>query len=462
MKGKKYKDILKIFIEWLMPKLPDWIIGKTTVLEMKFRERYGDRNCIEYINKIKYDNLKRYIVIISLFLLFILLIVVDNFINLDGKVKKEGNLTYINRPVIGDKAETVDVHVELEHEDTQMEKDVQLSVKTKKLTNKQKSKILKNYADKLPKIILGENKSDNEITKELNLVEKDKENGIVIKWTSNNPDIIGETGQVDSMSVSKGKKVILTAELILDDLTYEKEINLRVIPAKDNVDVKNILECRLAALTDELADNRDNNYLVLPNNLQDNIKIRWSDKKSNDITILIIIFVLLILIIFKNRYVKIDKEIKTAKESMLNDFPDFVNKLVLLLNAGLVPTTALLKISNDYADYHCEEKVLYAELCEIQRKVDGTNLSVISELKNFAQRCGIREFMRFSAIIAENINKGSTLAEKLESESELLWLNRKKNAEERGRLAETKLTLPLLILLLVLIVITIVPALIEM
>ena len=54
------------------------------------------------------------------------------------------------------------------------------------------------------------------------------------------------------------------------------------------------------------------------------------------------------------------------------------------------------------------------------------------------------------------------MTEKLQAESEILWMNRKKNCEERGRLAETKLTLPLVIFLLVLIVITIAPALLEL
>ncbi|MFQ7012468.1 MAG: hypothetical protein ACLRTA_08070, partial [Clostridia bacterium] len=59
-------------------------------------------------------------------------------------------------------------------------------------------------------------------------------------------------------------------------------------------------------------------------------------------------------------------------------------------------------------------------------------------------------------------SKGTGLTEKLQAESEILWMNRKKNCEERGRLAETKLTLPLVIFLLVLIVITIAPALLEL
>ena len=75
---------------------------------------------------------------------------------------------------------------------------------------------------------------------------------------------------------------------------------------------------------------------------------------------------------------------------------------------------------------------------------------------------GIRELMRISNIINDNVNKGVELTDKLQAESELLWMNRKKSCEEKGRLAETKLTLPLMIFLMVLIMITVAPALLEL
>ena len=75
---------------------------------------------------------------------------------------------------------------------------------------------------------------------------------------------------------------------------------------------------------------------------------------------------------------------------------------------------------------------------------------------------GSRELMRISNIITDNISKGVELTDKLQSESETLWLSRKRSSEERGRLAETKLTMPLTVFLLVLVVVTVSPALLEL
>ena len=74
----------------------------------------------------------------------------------------------------------------------------------------------------------------------------------------------------------------------------------------------------------------------------------------------------------------------------------------------------------------------------------------------------VSELMRVSGIIADNINKGAELNQKLERESEQLWLSRRLHAEEQGRLAETKMTLPLAIFLCVLIVITVAPAMLQL
>lgn len=84
------------------------------------------------------------------------------------------------------------------------------------------------------------------------------------------------------------------------------------------------------------------------------------------------------------------------------------------------------------------------------------------EFRRMAKESGIRELMRVSNIISDNIKKGVELTGKLQAESEMLWLERKKSCEERGRLAETKLTLPLMIFLMVLMIITVAPALLEL
>jgi len=154
---------------------------------------------------------------------------------------------------------------------------------------------------------------------------------------------------------------------------------------------------------------------------------------------------------------------KEAKESIIRELPEFINKLVLLLNAGLVLTSAFDRILENYEASGKEVKsYFYLQLLQVGCSMREANSPMLCEFKDFAGRSGVRELMRAANIIADNAHKGAELTEKLQSESELLWLTKKKLAEENGRLAESKMTFPLLILLLSLIMITIAPALMEM
>ena len=136
--------------------------------------------------------------------------------------------------------------------------------------------------------------------------------------------------------------------------------------------------------------------------------------------------------------------------------------MVLLLNAGLVLNTAFEKSIEESAGFKKNDKdYFYRKLKGIYVLAKNTNGSLHREFRAFAKESGLKELVRISNIINDNVNKGVELTAKLQAESEMLWLNRKKSCEERGRLAETKLTLPLIIFLMVLIVITVAPALLE-
>ena len=78
-----------------------------------------------------------------------------------------------------------------------------------------------------------------------------------------------------------------------------------------------------------------------------------------------------------------------------------------------------------------------------------------------AEEIGVSEFSRLAGVIQDNQLLGTDISDKLRNEGEILWDLRKRNAEERGRLAETKLTLPLAILLMVLVLVTAAPAMIQ-
>ena len=88
----------------------------------------------------------------------------------------------------------------------------------------------------------------------------------------------------------------------------------------------------------------------------------------------------------------------------------------------------------------------------------SVNSAFDAEFRDFARRSGVRELLRLSNIITDNMNKGTELVSKLEQESALMWHMSKKQVEERGRIAESKMTFPMAVMLLALILVTSAPA----
>lgn len=203
--------------------------------------------------------------------------------------------------------------------------------------------------------------------------------------------------------------------------------------------------------------------VYLPSELAGGEKVRWEKYKVSDLPLIIAALIVTISLLVKNRYSGLEKEERMAKESILKELPEFINKIILLINAGVVINTAFITIMNEREKMQMYDKnYFYGQMKNIYIKVTRARGSLNSELKSFAKRSGVRELMRFSNIIDDNIEKGVGLVEKLKRESEILWFARKKQSEEKGRAAETKMTFPLVILLLVLVIITVAPAMIEL
>lgn len=212
----------------------------------------------------------------------------------------------------------------------------------------------------------------------------------------------------------------------------------------------------------EINSGREGAAVVLPSELGDGTKLRWEQRTENNIPLILIAFAACLIMIFKTSDAKLRKEESEAKRSIVRELPGFINKFTLLINAGLVTNEAFGRIMSDYELMRpAGKKYFYEQLLDTERRAEETKSPFHEELSAFAKRSEVRELMRFSNIVNDNISKGFDLVEKLKRESEVMWFERKKQSEEKGRIAETKLTLPLMILLLVLITVTTAPALMD-
>lgn len=202
--------------------------------------------------------------------------------------------------------------------------------------------------------------------------------------------------------------------------------------------------------------------ILLPERLTDGTRLFWSQSRGrSSLLAALLILPLGMLFLYRDRQQKVIRSRKRQVDEIRRGLPSFHDQLLLLLSSGLIFHDAFARIAEGSRRRQTKD-ALQLLIMEVESTCQETSSSLITVLEEKAREVGVREFSRMVRIISENQSKGVDLKEKLESESEILWNQRKKLAEERGKAAETKLSFPLAVLLVVLIVITASPAILDM
>jgi hypothetical protein len=437
---------------------PQTLTGRADEMERRLKTAFGNKDFREQVETARRKNATYWLICAALALMLLA--------TFAGRLLQGGAapVVSVDRPSYPDAPLRVSAVAEAAYEDGAVKRKVELTVRPKGIDASEKAARLRETARRLPSLILGQNESLSNVGSDLNLTEFDGETGVSISWVSENPELIGDDGVLNRVVGREGDSLNLKARLSLEDVAEEVKI-AGVLGAAVSIDgLMAGIDSILARTVDAINASTEGDVLALPETDVYGVRYSWGEGAPDfhiPETLALVIFGLLL---YRSRYSWIDKRIKAARRSMIKDFPEFIDKLLLMLNAGLVVSAAISRIASDYerrADAG-KPRQLYAELAAIRQRVENTNASLTIELNLMAARSGIRELMRFAAIVSDNIDKGSTLAEKLKSEGELVWKLRKKDVEEAGRLSETKMIMPMALTLLTLIMITMAPALLDM
>jgi hypothetical protein len=317
---------------------------------------------------------------------------------------------------------------------------------------------------RLPGIILGENPSLGGVTEDLALPRTDDETGAELSWRSSDPHVISNEGAVNLVGIEDGTALALTAYIRLASAYDTFHIGVVTGTGMQANGTPAALEERLAEAVEEASNTRDGESMSLPEETPDGVRLIWSEPENDNGFMIVFVCVVIALFCFTQRYRAAARQIDKARGEMERDFPDFVQKLGLLLGAGLVITSAISRITEDYLKTRdiYGKKRLYEEIAVVYERMRAAGTPLVYEFSDLARRSGLRELMRFQTTLADNIDKGSTLVSKLRAESELLWDSRKKRAEKEGRIAETRMLFPMVLQILAVIAITVMPAAFEM
>ncbi|WP_368652981.1 type II secretion system F family protein [Ornithinibacillus sp. 4-3] len=153
----------------------------------------------------------------------------------------------------------------------------------------------------------------------------------------------------------------------------------------------------------------------------------------------------------------LEKKVKERRDAIILEMPEFLNKVILLVNAGDTIQGAMKKsVLQNRANI--QKSPLYFELNEAVAKLDA-NVSFQEVMKDLSYRCSIQEVSVFTTTVMMNYRKGGALlVESLKELSVTLWDKRKTLTRVKGEEASSKLIFPIMLIFVAILLIVAYPA----
>lgn len=330
-------------------------------------------------------------------------------------------------------------------------------VEERKFTEEELEKIFAEAEVLLPGAILGENDRLEDVRRDLKLVTELEGYPFRISWESGAYSLIHSDGTVCNEELTQGEIVALTARFRCEDWIREVELYAQVNPVVYTPE--EAIRARIETLLHEKEEStKSAEAMVLPERIGTE-PIVWKEIIEDSSGYFLILVFFSAGALYWNRGRELDQKLEARKRELLLDYPEIVNKLVLYMGAGMTIRNAFLKMGEDYKKQKEErKKYVYEEILMTCYELQGGR-SETEAYDHFGKRCQVQSYIKLSALLSQNIRKGSNdLLRMLRQEAESAFAQRKNTAKKLGEEAGTKLLLPMMMMLCVVMVIIMIPA----
>ncbi len=327
----------------------------------------------------------------------------------------------------------------------------------RKLTEEELEKCFAEAEALLPGAILKGNADLEDVRQDLSLVSGLQGYPFEITWESDAYSLVNTDGTVHNEELAQGKVVTLTAKFRYEDWSREVQLYAKINPVIYSP--QEALRARMEELLREREEStRSEGAMTLPGQIGSEPVI-WQEiiEDSSGYFLILVLFAAGVLYWGKAR--ELDQKLEERKRELLLDYPELVNKLALYMGAGMTIRNAFLKMGEDYKKQKERRKrYVYEEVLMTCYELQGGR-SETEAYDHFGKRCQLQPYIRLSALLSQNIRKGSNdLLRMLRQEADSAFSERKSLAKKLGEEAGTKLLLPMMMMLCVVMVIIMIPA----
>lgn len=343
------------------------------------------------------------------------------------------------------------------------EKTMSFNVKERQFSDEEKQELAEKTGRYVRQTLPGENKSLQEIRSPLCLVSSVPETGIALEWTVDDT-WFRESGEVKTKAVpEEGAETELMVRAQWKNWKETFYFPVRLLPEKLTGAQAAVREAR-QAVKEVMREQADQAVVELPARAGEFALEYRMPEGERDFSLLFISLlaaVLVPLMWFRRQ----KKQLADRENSLLLDHPAFINRIMLLLGAGLTVRGSIERLADEYGENRKKgggKSYLYEEICVMAQEMrDGVSES--RAVERFGRRCGLLPYLRFSSVITQNLKKGAEgILDILEKESLEALEKRKERVLQLGEMAGTKLLFPMVLMLGLVMAILMVPAFMVM
>lgn len=343
-----------------------------------------------------------------------------------------------------------------------LQESLSLEIGEREFTEEEMRQLSDKTRSYLAQILPGKNNDLEHVTQKLNLVTVVPETGISIEW-SYDDELFTDSGGIRQDGIpAAGKDTELQAHAVCknwkESFTFPVHVIKRTVSQKKETS-QNIKK----VIREAVRKQADQEMVELPAEA-DGYTLQYQEHEETGISSACFIFLLLALLPLL-WHQKQKKELEKRKTQLLLDYPVFMNRVMLLLGAGLTVRTAMERLATEYKGERKkggDVRFVYEEVCVMSAQMrEGVSESKAIEL--FGRRCRELPYLRFSSVLTQNLRKGAEgVLDILERESIEAMEKRKEKILQLGEVAGTKLLFPMMLMLGIVMGIIMVPAFMTM
>lgn len=356
-----------------------------------------------------------------------------------------------------------EIELQLNAEELLENYDYNLTVPATGITQEEAGKYFERAKKEIDTRFFSNGETAGHVTSSVNMEESYVKGLVNAEWLLNQYHAVEIDGTIVTDAVGEeGELVQADVKLSCGEYKEEYMFSFMVFPPKLSRE-EQLLKSIRAEVREE-SEKKGTKKLTLPTEVE-GVQLKWNEKKQHLVWKVLLFEIIVIVLLGLSARERQRLAEKERKDQMQLDYSEVVNKLLILLGAGMTLKQSWNKISAQYAEKRKKKEVekrhIYEEMMITSREISDGESDRLAYQK-FGERTDLSVYQRLVRILVQNLQTGSRgLCTLLGQEAESAMEERKALARKLGEEAGTKMLMPLICMLGIVIAIIIVPALMS-